>query len=169
MENKKAKDHYRKVLKSDHLGCADLEDFIEEGVKLTFLITHVRQELNVSVAGKKGNFNIAYFKEPIKPLVLNSTNCKVMKTLSNGSPFVQDWVNVPVELFIDHSVKMKGEVVGGVRIKGGILTLPILTKSMTATWNNAIKYYTDNGKFDAVEEKFILTDEVKEQIKKESL
>ncbi len=46
---------------------------------------------------------------------------------------------------------------------------PILNKSMTTTWNNAIKYYTDNGKFDAVEEKFTLTNEVKELIKKEAL
>ena len=165
----KTKNHYRKVLKSDHLGCADLEDFIEEGVKLVFTITHVKQEIGVSVAGKKGNFNIAYFKEPIKPLVLNATNCKVMKTLCNGSPFVEDWVNVPVELFIDNNVKMKGEIVGGVRIKGGVLTLPFLTKANVTTWNNAVKYYTDNNNFKAIEEKFTLTDEVKEQIKKEAL
>lgn len=39
-----------------------------------------------------------------------------MKNLAK-SPFVEDWQNIAVELFIDHSVKMKGEIVGGVRIK----------------------------------------------------
>lgn len=46
------KTHYRKVFKSDHLGIADLEDFIEEK-SLIFTIKEVKQELNVAVAGKK--------------------------------------------------------------------------------------------------------------------
>ncbi len=111
------KHHYRAVFKSDHLGSADLEDFIEQGKLLTFTIREVKQEIGVSVAGKKGNHNIAYFIEPIKPLVLNATNSKVVKSFAGGSPFVEDWKNVPVELYIDENVKMKGETVSGVRIK----------------------------------------------------
>lgn len=110
------KTHYRKVFKSDHLGSADLEEFIEEKKPLIFTIKEVKQEINVSVAGKKGNFNIAYFVEPIKPLVLNSTNSKQIKTFT-GSSFVEDWKNVLIELYIDENVKMKGEIVGGVRIR----------------------------------------------------
>jgi len=112
------KDHYRKVFKSDHLGVADLEDFIEEGNKnLIFTIKNVRQENGVMVAGRKGNYNIAYFKEKIKPLVLNATNSKVVKSFNDGSPFVQDWNDTIIQLYIDSNVKMKGEIVGGVRIK----------------------------------------------------
>ena len=111
------KTHYRKVFKSDHLGIADLEDFIEEKKGLIYTITHVKQELNVSVAGRKGSYNIAYFKEPIKPLVLNATNSKMVKGFSGGSPFIEDWINVTIELYIDPNVRMKGETVGGVRIQ----------------------------------------------------
>lgn len=111
------KNHYRKVFKSNHLGSADLEDFIEEKKPLIFTIKEVKQELNVSVAGKKGNFNIAYFVDPIKPLVLNSTNSKVLKSFSNGSPFVEDWKNILVELYIDENVKLAGSVVSGIRIR----------------------------------------------------
>ncbi len=111
------KTHFRKVFKSDHLGIADLEDIIEAGKPLIFTIKEVKQEYNVNVAGTRGNFNIAYFVEPIKPLVLNATNSKVVKSFSNNSPFVEDWKNIPVELYIDENVKMKGLVVGGVRIK----------------------------------------------------
>jgi hypothetical protein len=111
------KTHYRRVFKSDHLGVADLEDFIEEGINLVFTITKVKQELNVSVAGRKGDHNIAYFKEGIKPMVLNATNAKTVKGFAGGSPFVEDWNNILVELYVDANVKMKGETVGGVRIR----------------------------------------------------
>lgn len=114
MENKT---HYRKVFKSDHLGVADLEDFIEEGKSLIFTIKEVKQEYDVKVAGRKGNFNIAYFVEKIKPLVLNATNSKILKGFSDGSPFVEDWKNKLIELYIDTNVKMKGDIVGGVRIR----------------------------------------------------
>jgi hypothetical protein len=111
------KHHYRKVFKSDHLGSADLEEMIEEKKPLIFTVVKVQQEFGAKVAGKKIDANIAYFKEGIKPLVLNATNSKIMKKLAGGSPFVEDWKNIPIELYIDASVRMKGEVVGGVRIK----------------------------------------------------
>ena len=120
------KTHYRKVFKSDHLGIADLEDFTEEGKSLCFTIKNVMQEIGTAVAGRKGNYNIAYFVEGIKPLVLNATNSKVLSKIA-GSVFVQDWNNITVELYIERNVKMKGEVVGGIRIKSGVsITKPIL-------------------------------------------
>ena len=109
------KTHYRKVFKSDHLGQADLEDFKEAGSNLVFTISHVNQEMGASVAGKKIDANIAYFVEQIKPLVLNATNSATVKKLT-GSSFVEDWQNVLVQLYIEPNVKMKGQVVGGVRV-----------------------------------------------------
>lgn len=110
------KTHYRKVFKSDHLGSADLEELLEENVELIFTIKYVKQELKTKVAGKTMDANIAYFKEPVKPLVLNATNSKQISKFAK-SPFVEDWKDITIELYIDPSVKMKGEVVGGVRIK----------------------------------------------------
>jgi len=69
------------------------------------------------VAGRRGNHNIAYFNENIKPLVLNATNSKVVKSFNNSSSFVEDWNNTVIELYIDDSVTMKGERTGGVRIR----------------------------------------------------
>lgn len=147
MKTKEHKTHYRRVFKSDHLGTADLEDFIEEGKQLVFTITHVKQEMNVSVAGRKGNHNIAYFKENIKPLVLNATNSKTVKGFAGGSPFVEDWKNIVVELYIDPSVKMKGEVVGGVRIRPTQprLKKPVLTPDH-ARWEDAKKAIAEGKK-----------------------
>lgn len=162
------KTHYRKVFKSDHLGIADLEDFIEEKVTLIFTIKEVKQEIGVQVAGKKGNFNIAYFVEPIKPLVLNATNSKVVKGLAGGSPFVEHWKNICVELFIDASVKMKGEVVGGVRLKAGNKTLPILTEGTTA-WRNAVNHIRSGGDFTKIKERFTLNKVIEDKITEQSL
>ena len=159
------KTHYRKVFKSDHLGIADLEDFIEEKVQLVFTIKEVKQEIGVSVAGKKGNFNIAYFTIPnVKPLVLNATNSKVVKSLAGGSPFVEDWKNITVELYIDPNVKMKGETVGGVRIRAAKQEKLTLTKEMKA-YSNAVDHIRKGGKYEDIETRFVLTDEIKKQIK----
>jgi hypothetical protein len=142
------KTHYRKVFKSDHLGVADLEDLIEAGKPLIFTIREVKQEYGVSVAGRKGDFNIAYFKEPIKPLVLNATNSKVMKSLCGGSAFVEDWTNTAVQLYIDTNAKLKGEVVGGVRISPDPPTVkkPTVTPGHKA-WPSAIAASKRDGNF----------------------
>lgn len=110
------KHHYRNVFKSDHLGSADLEDLIEKGSKLIFTIKEVKQEFGAKVAGKKIDANIAYFNESIKPMVLNATNSKIIRTFA-GSPMVEDWKNIIIELYIDENVQMKGERTQGVRIR----------------------------------------------------
>ena len=150
------KTHYRKVFKSDHLGSADLEEMIEEGKKLIFTIKEVKQEYGVTVAGKKIDANIAYFKEDIKPLVLNATNSKQVGKFTN-SKFVEDWANTLIELYIDSTVKMKGEVVGGVRIRP---TQPKSKQELTPThprWNDA-KLAVSNGKLDGVKKQFEISE-----------
>jgi hypothetical protein len=128
------RNHYRKVFKSDHLGVADLEEMLEQGRKLVFTIEKVVQyniiennkNSGVVVAGKRISANIAYFVDKIKPMVLNATNSKIMKSFhKDKSPIVEDWNNVLVELYIDSSVKMKGQIVGGVKIRP---TQPIIKK-----------------------------------------
>ena len=152
-----AKHHYRAVAKSEHLGSADLEDFIEQKKPLIFTIRQVKQEYGVSVAGKKGDFNIAYFVENIKPLVLNSTNAKQIKTFCGGSPFVEDWKLVPIELYLDVNVKMKGEVVGGIRIK------PIQPKTklkLSFTEANFDKAKQANATKEQIEKSYTITEEI---------
>jgi hypothetical protein len=152
------KTHYRKVFKSDHLGVADLEDLLEEGKTLVFTIKHVKQELKVRVAGKVGDFNIAYFKENIKPWVVNAGNGKILKKFAGGSPYVEDWNNIPVTLFIDPNVKLKGDMVGGVRINP---TQPKIGKTellpSTPAWANAIAAYKRDGNLDKVEARMTIS------------
>jgi hypothetical protein len=152
-----SKTHYRKVFKSDHLGVADLEDLIETGSNLVFTIRQVKQEIGVSVAGRKGNHNIAYFNESIKPLVLNATNSKTMKGLCGGSSFIEDWSNIPVQLYIDPSAKF-GENIGGVRIHPNPpQQKKELTPDMGNAWNNAIAAYKRDGNLNKVLERMTIS------------
>lgn len=139
------KTHYRKVFKSDHLGVADLEDLLEQGTALIFTIKEVRQQMGAKVAGKTIDANIAYFKENIKPLVLNAGNSKIMKGLT-GSPFVEDWVNVMVQLYIDPNARLKGETVGGVRVHPDPprKTKPVLLRD-TPQFDRAVGSYIQYG------------------------
>lgn len=163
------KTHYRKVFKSDHLGVADLEDLTESGNALIFTVDHVNQEFGVKVAGRKGNHNIAYFKEDIKPLVLNATNSKVMKSFANGSSFVEDWKDITIQLYIDPNVKMKGDIVGGVRINPNAPRMqnPELLKKNTRQWNNAKAAYERDGNLDAVKKRLTISDDVEAELIKE--
>jgi hypothetical protein len=158
--NEVSKTHYRKVFKSDHLGQADLEDFIESGSNLIFTIHHVSQEMGAKVAGKKINANIAYFHEKgIKPLVLNATNSKTLRQLT-GSSFVEDWQNVSVQLYIDPNVKMKGDTVGGVRISPkAVKVKQVLTRENVKMWNNAIASYKEHSNFNKVLERVNMSNE----------
>ena len=154
-----SKTHYRKVMKSDHLGIADLEDLIDAKKSLVFTIKEVKQQLGVSVAGKKIDANIAYFVEPIKPLVLNATNSKQVSRFS-GSPFVEDWTNIMIELYIEETVRMKGEVVGGVRIspiKPIPKQKPIFTKDLFEGAKNA------NATIEMIKGKYVIDLETEKQ------
>lgn len=149
------KTHYRKVFKSDHLGVADLEDFIEAKREMIFTISQVKQEIGVRVAGKKGNHNIAYFKESIKPLVLNATNSKILKGFANGSSFVEDWGGITIRLYIDPTASFGGEVTGGVRIHPNRVKAQKaeVTPDSPTLWKNATAAYLRDGNFNKVLEK----------------
>ncbi len=146
------KTHYRKAFKSSHLGVADLEDLVESGSDLVFNITEVKQQLGVTVAGRKGNHNIAYFAEDIKPLVLNVTNSKVVKTLIGGSPFVEDWTSIRVQLYIETGVRFKGDTVSGVRLRAAPKPppKPQVTPNNKTIWEHAKNAYKRDGNFDKV-------------------
>ena len=164
MTNQIAKTHYRKVLKSDHLGCADLEDFIENKSDMIFTVQQVRQELGAKVAGKKIDANIMYFElkdgKKIKPLVLNATNAKTMRKITD-SGFIEDWSGFNIRLFIDANVSMMNERVGGVRIypKAVVFEKQLLTRENVKVWNNVIDAFKRYGNFDRVLQKWNMSQE----------
>lgn len=142
--------NFRRVYKSDHLAVSDVEELKEGGSDLIFTIREVKQEWGVVVAGKKGNFNIAYFVEDIKPWVLNAGNAKILRGWA-GSIDVEKWVNLKVQLFINPNVKFGSEQTGGVRInpkqpKGK----QTITPSSGEAWDRAVASFKNNGNLKAV-------------------
>jgi len=162
--------NYRNVYKSDHLGVVDLEEFYEHGEKTEFTIKAVKQyQLDptikgsgIKVAGKMISANIAYFKEDIKPWVLNSGNVEILRNLCGGSVLIENW-NLPVrvELYVDASAKLKGQVVGGVRLRN--IVIPIVKPEMTPNHNLWIKLKQrtiENGStIEQIRQHYDITDE----------
>lgn len=144
------KTHYRKAFDSPYLSSADIVDPIVLTVKC------VKLELD-RTKKTKDQFNTAYFVEKeirpgekLKPMILNATNSKTMKGLT-GSAFIDDWNDVRVTVYVDHSVKFGKDTVEGLRIS----TQPpavkkSLTPAMTKAWENAKAAYKRDGNLDAV-------------------
>jgi len=86
-------------------------------------ITKERRKKN-----KKEKKPIAYFVEPVKPMVLNSTNCKTISRLY-GTPDIEKWTGKKIQIFPDYKVKAFGDVTEGLRIRASIPkdTAPVST------------------------------------------
>lgn len=109
------KTHFRKAFDSPYLSSADIVE------PTTLTIKHVRLEAD-KTKKTRDLFNTAYFAEQeirsgekLKPMILNSTNSKVVKQLT-GSPFIEDWSGVAITVYVDSAVRFGKETVEGLRI-----------------------------------------------------
>lgn len=161
----KPKTHYRAAFDSPYLSSADI---VEPTV-----LTIARVALEVDQTKKtKDKFNTAYFVEKelrpgekLKPMILNATNSKVMKALTE-SAWIDDWNNVPVTVYVDPSIKFGKETVEGLRI----MVAPkksVLTPDNAKLWDGAKKAFIRDGNLDKVLAKAIISDEHMAQLKEE--
>lgn len=108
------KTHWKKLYNPDYLGAYALEP----GQDMVVTIREVRRELITGADGKKEECMVMYFREDIKPMVLNSTNAKAIQKLYK-TPFIEEWAGKRIQLFAD-KVKAFGEVVEALRIRPNI-------------------------------------------------
>jgi hypothetical protein len=142
------KTHYRKVFNSPYLSSVDI-------VKPTSLtIAYVTQEPD-RTKKTKDKFNTAHFAEreirpgePLKPMILNATNSKVMKNIT-GSAFIEDWQEVRVMVYVDDQVRFGKDTVEGLR-----LTEPpsrkTLTPAQSQQWDLAKQAFLRDGSLEKV-------------------
>lgn len=163
------KTHYRKAFDSPYLSSAD----IVEPTVLT--VSHVRLEAD-RTKKTKDQFNTAYFVEkeirkgePLKPMILNASNSKTLKALTN-TPFIEDWRNVRITIYVDHNVRFGKETVEGLRISphSPEQSKRTLTPELTKGWANAVAAYKRDGNLDSVLERVDISPEHQEQIKREA-
>jgi hypothetical protein len=162
---KEEKTHYRKAFNSPYLSSADI-------VAPTILtIAYVRLEIDKSKKSKD-QFNTAYFKEKeirtgekLKPMILNACNSRTMAGRTK-SKFIDDWIDTPVTIYVDNNVRFGSDTVEGLRIspEPPRLTKPELTPKSPG-WNRAIEVYKQEGSFDRVETKMIVSDANKDLIR----
>lgn len=162
------KTHYRKAFNSPYLSSADI-------VGPTILTIGMVKLSGDQTKKTKDAFNTAHFVEreirtgeKLKPMILNAHNSKVMKDLT-GSHFLEDWVNVPVTIYVDSNVRFGRDTVEGLRIspQAPVKKKPVVTKENNKMWENAINAYKRDGNFNAVLERADISDENMELIKNE--
>ncbi len=105
------KTHWKKLTNPDYLGAYAFQP----GEEKTLTIKEVKRELvyNPSGAGKE-ECTVAYFVEPVKPLILNVTNCKTI-TKVWGTPYIEDWGGLRITLKVK-KISAFGEMVDAVRV-----------------------------------------------------
>jgi hypothetical protein len=160
----KKKTHWKKAFDSDYLSSADVD---EKDLILT--IQNVKLEEVKGNDGQSKPRNIAHFKEPnIKPMILNVGNSKIVKKFA-GSRYIEDWNNIPIQVYVDEKVRAFGEITEGLRIRpqqpkiGKPELLP-----ETEQWSKAIEYLKKGGKIENITGKYTLTSENLKSLKEQS-
>jgi len=113
--------HWKKLDNPDYLGAYALMP----GQDLVVTIKSVGQEdvYNPS-SNKKETCTVARFVEAgIKPMILNSTNCKTIAKI-HGTPYIEEWAGKSIAIYIE-KVKAFGDIVEALRIRNKI---PVLEK-----------------------------------------
>lgn len=160
------KTHFRKAFDSPYLSSAD----IVEPTVLT--VHHVALELD-RTKKTKDRFNTAHFVEkelrqgePLKPMILNASNSKTMKGLTN-SPFLDDWRDIRITVYVDHNVKFGKETVEGLRISPHAPERRALVPTMAKGWANAKAAYKRDGNLRQVLAHVDMSPEHQEQLMSE--
>lgn len=163
------KTHFKKVFNSPYLSSSD----IVGPTNLTIARVVIEKDKTKKT---KDSFNTCYFVEKeirpgekLKPLILNVTNSKTLKALTN-TPFLEDWVNITVTIYVDKNVKNRGQTVEGLRISPvpPVIEKQWLTKADVQGWNNAVQSCKASGNLNIVLEHVNLTQENAELIIKEA-
>ena len=107
------KTHWKKVVSDpNYLGEADFG----EGEEKIATIARVARDEVVQTAEGKSKKAVVYFREQLKPMILNVARSKAIEKVA-GSPYFEDWVDVKIQLYIEHGIKAFGDVVSAVRVR----------------------------------------------------
>lgn len=155
--------HYRKAFDSPYLSSADI---VEPTVLTVKFVT-----LEIDRTKKtKDLFNTAHFVEkelrpgePLKPMILNATNSKTMKGLT-GTPFIEEWRDVRITVYVDGQVRFGRETVEGLRISPHAPEKRTLNPTMTKAWQNAKEAYKRDGNLDQVLSRVGMSEEHQKQL-----
>lgn len=159
------KTHWKKCFNKDYLGSHDLDN----GKDLVATIDHIDVRKVKNNQGEESAKNVAVFKGKVKPMILNVTNCKIIKAFS-GSNYIEDWADIPVTIYIKN-VTAFGEEVEALRIreKQPQIEKPQLNP-IHPSWPKAVEYLKGEGStIAAIREKWELTEEDAIKLQEEAI
>lgn len=108
--------HWKQTRNADYLGSYDLAVGADENGKPIYkeivatIDRIVENEEVVDIGSKnseKKKVSVAYFKNGLKKMILNSTNKNAIEK-ATGSPFIQFWANKQVLIYVETGVYMPG-------------------------------------------------------------
>lgn len=159
----------RKYRKSTHLAAADLDAMSGEGKALIFTIKEAWYDTKVDVSGEKTDGYFCSFVEPIKDMVLNSTNRKIIAGFARQNGFnetecynIGNWNGIRVEFYVLRDIKAFGKVQDGIRIKP---LQPVLTPKPKPVFTSANfdKAKEAKATIEKIKEVYQLTPEVEKE------
>lgn len=149
------KTHWKKLQHPDYIGAYELMDGTPNK-ELTVTITKVAREQITGADGKKEECTVCYLHGQ-KPMILNSTNQKVMQKLFD-SPYIEDWAGKKMTLYVAR-VKAFGDTVDALRVRPTAPKLPELTPTHEK-WQGAMTALkAGNTTIDAIRKNYILSSE----------
>lgn len=130
------KTHFKKLQNPDYIGAYTIMDGTE-GKELTVTVNSVTRDQITGADGKKEECTVCYLQGQ-KPMILNSTNQKIMAKLF-GSPYIEDWVGKSMTLYVAR-IKAFGDTVDALRVRPTppVIVLPELNPSHPK-WGDALK------------------------------
>lgn len=153
--------HWKKLTNPDYIGAYELLPGEERVVQI---ISVGRQKVK-GTDGKEQECTVATLKNE-KPFILNKTNCKTLTKLF-GTPFIENWKDQRIIVFVDKNVKAFGETVEALRIKPVVPILPDLTPDSTK-WAGAVEALKKKQvTVEQIEKQYKLTAEHKKQLKEQ--
>lgn len=106
-----AETHWKKLTNPNYLGSWD----IPKGQSFTLTIDRViQEEIFNQTKNAKETCTVIHFKENVKPMVANKTNCKMVATIYN-TPYIEQWSGKQITVQVE-KVKAFGKLEEALRI-----------------------------------------------------
>jgi hypothetical protein len=159
------KTHWKKKFNYDYLGSYSITD----GNDLILTIKEVKTEKVTGDKGRKEDCLIVHFKEDVKPMILNRTNCKAIEK-AHKTAFIEDWKGKSIAVYVKDGIEAFGDVVEALRVRPykPTLSLPELTKAHKS-WMKVVKYLSEDKSINDVEKKYTISADVREQLLDEAM
>lgn len=151
--------HWRKLRNPDYLGSFDFQPNEER-------VVTVREVVTGTVKNAEGDSTctIIHFMEPYKPMILNSTNGKMLEKLFE-TPFIEDWRGRSFKLIVK-KIKAFGELVDALKVKNERVAkvLPLLELGSKKFIACKERYDKDKSVLAQIKQNYTLTAEVEKAL-----